>query len=998
MGTVFLVVLGLLFSSGASAQSTPPIRPQASSLQHAGSTFWIDVEVGSDQVPVEDLFGVSFEMSYDTSRVDVLNDEVGRFLGSDLVYSSSVDTTEGKVGIGVSRKSGDGGVDGSGVVARVQVQVDSDVPEGDTLSFRLSDVSANDSDGNVIALDSGGRGVTVATAIPMQPEVQGLSDETPTPGDTVQVDAVVGSDAIPVSDLFGTGFTLTYDPADVEILSDTTGAFLGGDVVYSSNVDTTAGEVGIGVSRKVGYRGVTGAGSVARVTARIAPDVSEGSTVTFGLMNAQAKNPADSSISLNSSDSVITVGTATDPPQARDDTTLVRRGQSRVLNVLSNDAGDGEELDVSSVTVETEPSYGTVTVADDGTIAYAHDGSDTLSDAFTYTVADAGGTRSEPAEVLIKGADLQVEAEDATRGAPVSLSVIVEGPAAPTGILYARKGGADTYREIGLVEGGQEPLRLEGEIPGTLVTKRGVDYYLSLIDGRDTLTVPSGGVELAQRRPEHLAVQFDRLAPPAEGGFSPEAYQMVSVPARPAGGIKEALQSAYGGSYDPRVWRLLRWTAGDERAETGYREYPEIDSLQAGEAFWLVTVSGEAPTIEAGETVSGGRPREIPLEAGWNQVGSPFGYSVPWDTVWAASGFEEEKVDGPVAYQDSTGYRPGQEVLREWEGYFLFSAERDTLVVPPVGTEESTAKREGEDGRGKGPVALAGAGEVGAPINGEASRSSSSKNARAETVRGAKRDRGETSSGASSEEGSYTLRLEARPKEGRPSRVWLGLRSGAKEGRDSLDFAQPPPLDSGLRLSIEEEMAEQTVPHAGSFKPPKGEGHTWQVVLANRGEAVQEARLHFRSGGTRPEGQSRYVLDLSKGRRVAPGQGFELEAGEKRVLKVVVGTEDYAEKKSDGVDLGAFTNELRGNYPNPFGEETTLEYTLESEQEVTMRVYNVLGQRVRTLVQGKKKQAGVHRVQWKGENQFGKRVASGLYFYRIDGEDFTETRKMVLVR
>jgi flagellar hook assembly protein FlgD len=57
----------------------------------------------------------------------------------------------------------------------------------------------------------------------------------------------------------------------------------------------------------------------------------------------------------------------------------------------------------------------------------------------------------------------------------------------------------------------------------------------------------------------------------------------------------------------------------------------------------------------------------------------------------------------------------------------------------------------------------------------------------------------------------------------------------------------------------------------------------------------------------------------------------------------------------------------------------------------------VLGQRVRTLVRGTKA-PGVHRVVWDAENRYGTAVGSGVYFYRIEAGDFTETRKMVLVR
>ena len=234
------------------------------------------------------------------------------------------------------------------------------------------------------------------------------------------------------------------------------------------------------------------------------------------------------------------------------------------------------------------------------------------------------------------------------------------------------------------------------------------------------------------------------------------------------------------------------------------------------------------------------------------------------------------------------------------------------------------------------------------------------------------------------------------------SRVWVGYREEAKTGRDRLDFAQVPPIGRSVRLSILEEVAGREVAHAGSFKPPVGKGtkagRTWTLRLENEATGEREVRLRVKGAGRLPSGQERYVLDLSKERRLAMGQRIGLKAGEERKLKVIVGTEAYAKNKSEGIELETFKNELRGNYPNPFGEETTLAYTLGEEAAVTVEIYNVLGQRVRTLVREEKQGAGLYRLRWEGENRYGEPVGSGVYFYRIRAGDFRETRKMVLDR
>jgi flagellar hook assembly protein FlgD len=146
-----------------------------------------------------------------------------------------------------------------------------------------------------------------------------------------------------------------------------------------------------------------------------------------------------------------------------------------------------------------------------------------------------------------------------------------------------------------------------------------------------------------------------------------------------------------------------------------------------------------------------------------------------------------------------------------------------------------------------------------------------------------------------------------------------------------------------------------------------------------------------------PDGYQRYVLDLNQGTRITPGRRLTLAPGEERRLKVILGSRAYAESESDGASLSALETDLRGGYPNPFTEAATIEYVLSEKRDVTLEVYNVLGQRVRTLV-SEEQDSGLHRVQWNGENQYGERVGSGVYFYRIEAGSFTETRKLVLVR
>jgi hypothetical protein len=88
---------------------------------------------------------------------------------------------------------------------------------------------------------------------------------------------------------------------------------------------------------------------------------------------------------------------------------------------------------------------------------------------------------------------------------------------------------------------------------------------------------------------------------------------------------------------------------------------------------------------------------------------------------------------------------------------------------------------------------------------------------------------------------------------------------------------------------------------------------------------------------------------------------------------------------------------LSQNYPNPFNPETQIEYTLQSPAQVTLQIYNLLGQKVKTLV-NEQKPAGSYRIFWDGKNEAGKAVASGIYFYGLKANGVSQTKRMVLLK
>ena len=88
---------------------------------------------------------------------------------------------------------------------------------------------------------------------------------------------------------------------------------------------------------------------------------------------------------------------------------------------------------------------------------------------------------------------------------------------------------------------------------------------------------------------------------------------------------------------------------------------------------------------------------------------------------------------------------------------------------------------------------------------------------------------------------------------------------------------------------------------------------------------------------------------------------------------------------------------LGQNYSNPFNLETVIEYGLPNDCQVKLIIYNILGQRVKTLINGFQK-AGYKRIVWNGRDESGKEVSSGIYLYKIDTGRHSDIKKMVMLK
>ena len=84
-------------------------------------------------------------------------------------------------------------------------------------------------------------------------------------------------------------------------------------------------------------------------------------------------------------------------------------------------------------------------------------------------------------------------------------------------------------------------------------------------------------------------------------------------------------------------------------------------------------------------------------------------------------------------------------------------------------------------------------------------------------------------------------------------------------------------------------------------------------------------------------------------------------------------------------------------YPNPSAGNVTIRYQLKEDGPVSLKVYNTLGQPVRTLASGSRK-ADYYTVGWNGRNDAGQKVSAGVYLYRLEAKGYSATKKMAVLR
>ncbi len=414
---------------------------------------------------------------------------------------------------------------------------------------------------------------------------------------------------------------------------------------------------------------------------------------------------------------------------------------------------------------------------------------------------------------------------------------------------------------------------------------------------------------------------------------SAEDYRLVALP----GDVDRPLSKTISGE-PGKKWQAF-WDDGS--AENFFQKYDgsEVFSFQPGRGFWLTHTEGwsvkeAVPSVD----LKGDSAATIDVHDGWNIVSNPLDKGVSWATVNAAHSDILRNLwqfDGSFAQADTFQSAKAGKAF-----YFLNDVGLDSLRVPYPGAPASKVQ-------------------------------------------------------AKDQEESPLFTIMARPKgmESPTSAVKVGFDESAAEGLGRLDEPAPPGQFSplSLRLRVLGDAPKRRRAVKTERRPPETgpeEGQTFRLRLRTE----IEGPVQITAQGLDEVGSSdAALLRPSTGRSydLSAGEAITLEAADSTGLKLAVGSSSYIQDQMEEILPDEVT---LTSYPNPMGQQATLEYTLPEATDVRIAIYDMLGRRVAVLEEGRK-EAGRHAIKLGA-----RRLSSGVYFGRLAADGETRTQKITVIR
>ena len=404
-------------------------------------------------------------------------------------------------------------------------------------------------------------------------------------------------------------------------------------------------------------------------------------------------------------------------------------------------------------------------------------------------------------------------------------------------------------------------------------------------------------------------------------------------------------------------WRLMSWpgqpantSLARSKLKDGHvfyswdiekNDFIIADIIELGRSYWFRHKYENSLVFS--EDSSAAMPLEnytIKLEQGWNMVGNPFSFPVQY--------VKDSNIDIDLftyGNSDKDGWSDPQTELQPWNGYAVYASAESDLVLIPFQEQDSSAQRV-------------------ANIDG------------------------------------WYLNLKAESPNFFHHAAQIGRHENASNGQDLYDTPQLPDINETISLLMDLN-GNSSFRYTKDIRDLDELNGVWNLRL----DGNSDERSMVLSGvlkGSIPEGLRIAIVDIQE-RKVSheilnQGLAIKKDPNLDYDLKLVAGDIDYVATMTEEI-LNNIPSvySLSQNYPNPFNPTTKMNYALPKRSRVIISVYNVLGQEVTTLL-NKEQDYGYHTVTWNGTDRIGKQVASGVYFARLTTKNFSQTKKMLMLK
>ncbi|MFK7847427.1 MAG: T9SS type A sorting domain-containing protein [Rhodothermales bacterium] len=611
-------------------------------------------------------------------------------------------------------------------------------------------------------------------------------------------------------------------------------------------------------------------------------------------------------------------------------------------------------------------------------------GPELLGTTVSFIVQASDGVEgNRPAEIQIKArfnakpqfafeGDEPRFAENPVKDQPFRVFVDVEDNNLESVDITFRRSG-DGVDSLSAKMTTMDSVRFEYTIPAFAVTERGIEYTMVAHDQDGFSTIaPNKSTDNKSAFSLEVSVPGEGIRsenPQPAASSTPNAYRLFSIPIQADATSPAVVLEDDLGSYKKSKWRFFE--AVDNVIPELLPEFPNTKPLAPGAAFWLI-VKDENKLIDSGpgKSVSTDQPFEIELEPGWNFIGNPFSFDIPVPQLVLDDG---SAVD-ILFFNGSVWTELGENAsIKPFEGYAVNNntASAKTLRIYPS-TELLLLLELDVDTRGFSD----------------------------EMISPAKNDNGEINNGEINNSAIWSMHIIATAG-GFSDTNQIVLHQNSETGWDPMDKPEPPFIGDYVSVYFPHNDWQQPLStYRTDARPMPGEGDTWSFEVASTFDHIVD--LTFEGIDSLPEGLEAVLFDeqLVSTQNLTENNTYQVNssATHPQKLKIVIGTSAFADQQKETFTIAEDGFTLSPSFPNPFSQTTTVSFSLAETCHVTLEVFNILGEKVTTLIAGSTLQQGINRVIWDGLNEAGHPLANGVYFVRLTAGTFVDSHKVIVLR